>query len=62
MSINQSSTELISKDEASNAHEEERDLNEDEEYYLKAFEENDKELEDIAEEVVKALNKVKLNA
>ena len=63
-SINQSGTQLISAHDISNVggYEEERDLNEAEVMYLKEFEQNDQELENIAGEIVKALDTVKHNA
>ena len=42
--------------------EEERDLNQDEEDILKAFKENDAELEKIGKQIVEELKKVKMNA
>ena len=42
--------------------EEERDLQKEEEEILKAFRENDAELEDIASVIVEELKKVKMNA
>ena len=61
-SINQGGTQLISATDIQNDHEEERDLNEAEEMCLKDMQENDQELEDIAGEIVKALDTVKYNA
>ena len=64
-SINQSGTQLISAADinaGNGGYEEERDLNEAEAMYLKEFEQNDQELEDIAGEIVKALDTVKRNA
>ena len=42
--------------------EEERDLNQDEEDILKAFRENDAQLEEIGKTIVEELKKVKMNA
>ena len=42
--------------------EEERDLNKEEEDILKAFRQNDQELEEIASTIVEELKKVKMNA
>lgn len=42
--------------------EEERDLNKEEEDILKAFRENDEQLEVVAKTIVEELKKVKMNA
>ena len=48
--------------EAHVGEEAERSLNEDEQKYLDAFEENDKALDSITHEIIKGLEVVKLNA
>ena len=61
-SINQDINEPQMATEAHVGEEAERSLNEDEQKYLDAFEENDKALDSITHEIIKGLEVVKLNA